>query len=418
VTAIVAVAAGAVLLFAVPLALILPGIYRDEELVRLQRDTVAATRGIDLSGGRDTVELPVSPDALAVYATDGTRVVGRGPAAADGVVGDVLRSGRPADAHAAGRLLVAVPLVSGERVTGAVRAQRSDAAVARRARHGWLLIAAAATLLIALAGAAAVLVGRSLARPLERLSGAALRLGEGDFTARAPASGVAEVDAVGGALAGTAARLQALLARERAFSANASHQLRTPLAALRLALESMELRLEATPELDEALTEVDRLEATIQLLLDVARDAPRTPVTSDLRTLLDAAERRWRGPLAAEGRPLHSELRVAEVEARATPAAVGELLDVLVENALRHGEGAVTLVVREASTGWLALDISDEGTGFAEPSRALTRGVGTGDGHGIGLALAVALAEAEGGRLLLARSGPRPVVTVLLPRVE
>ena len=77
VIAIAAVAAAAVVLFAVPLALVLSNGYRDEDLLRLQRDTIAATRGIDVSGQQaDPIELPRSADVLAVYDAKGRRVAG------------------------------------------------------------------------------------------------------------------------------------------------------------------------------------------------------------------------------------------------------------------------------------------------------------------------------------------------------
>jgi signal transduction histidine kinase len=73
----------------------------------------------------------------------------------------------------------------------------------------------------------------------------------------------------------------------------------------------------------------------------------------------------------------------------------------------------VTLSLRERG-GWLALDVSDEGPGFADPERAFARGAGDGDGHGIGLALARSLAEAEGGSLTIADPGPGPTVRLTL----
>ena len=96
--AIAGVAALAVILFAIPLALALRRTYRDDELLRLQRDAVAATRAIDFGGSSDPVELPASPRALAVYDATGSRVAGRaGPARADALTRAAIAHRRPLD---------------------------------------------------------------------------------------------------------------------------------------------------------------------------------------------------------------------------------------------------------------------------------------------------------------------------------
>ena len=141
VLAIAGVAAVAVLLLAVPLGVVLSRHYRDEDLLRLQRDAVAATREIDVPRtAADRIELPRSSDTLAVYDRSGRRIAGTGPAQAPDTVRRALRTGRPADASGGGRLTVAAPLLVRERVTGALLAQRSDAEAARDARAAWLLI--------------------------------------------------------------------------------------------------------------------------------------------------------------------------------------------------------------------------------------------------------------------------------------
>jgi signal transduction histidine kinase len=414
VIAIAAVAGAAVILFAVPLGLVLQRSYRDEDLLRLQRDTIAASRAIDLSAqGGDPVELPRSADALGVYDRSGRRVAGRGPATAPPDVLAALRRARPADDAGGGQLVVAVPLLAGERVTGAVRAARSDAAAARDTHGAWVVLAAIAAGVVAAACLAALLLGRRLAAPLERLAAAARRLGHGDFSVRAPRAGVVEVDAVGAALDATAARLGELIARERAFTTNASHQLRTPLAALRLELEALALRDGDRDEIAAALAQVDRLQATIETLLAVARDDRRPGEVADLARLVDGAEARWRDVLAAEARPLRTRSTAPRPAALASRQVVDEILDVLLDNAHVHGSGAVTVTLRELD-GWLALDVADQGSGFAdEPEQAMLRLPGA-DGHGIGLALARELAHAEGGRLIVSRTGPGPVFTLLL----
>ena len=128
-------------------------------------------------------------------------------------------------------------------------------------------------------------------------------------------------------------------------------------------------------------------------------------------------EERWHGRLAAEGRPLRVNVNGDDLVAHASPSVVAEVLGVLVDNAHRHGSGAVSLTARAAS-GSIAIDVSDEGPGFAgDPEPAFERRSASagGEGHGIGLDLARSLALAEGGRLLVSRAAPHPVLTLLLP---
>ncbi|MEA2381039.1 MAG: hypothetical protein QOH72_1010 [Solirubrobacteraceae bacterium] len=411
--AIAGVAIAAVVLLALPLAVVLGRIYRDEELLRLQRDTVATTRSIDVDLARpDPIELPRSPDRLAVYDRAGRLRAGRGPAAAPPLVRAALASGTVTDGAGHGVLEVAVALLHNERVTGAVYAVRPDDAAVQDSHSAWLVLGAVAAAIIGLAALAAALLSRRLARPLERLAVSARRIGEGDFSARAAPADIPEVDAAGTALAATAQRIEDLIARERAFTADASHQLRTPLQALRIELEALELRGDAAPELPAALAEVDRLQATIETLLSVARDAPRERPATDLGPLLAQVRDRWSGPLAQQARPLRIVELAAEPVVRASPDVLAEILDVLVSNALEHGSGPVTIAVRDTGD-WLAIDVADEGTGIAPGSGdVFARRVG--GGHGIGLALARSLADAEGARLALTRAGPGPVFTLTL----
>lgn len=420
--AIIAVAAATLALFALPLAVVLRDGYRDQELLRLQRDTVAAARQIDLGAtAGDPVELPDGPDQLAVYDASGSRVAGRprsGPMRADAVVRDATRLRRPATRIRPGVLVTAVPLLTGERVTGAIRAQRSDAVIVRRAHRAWLALAAAAAAVLLLTLLAAVLLGRRLAGPLERLAVAARRLGDGDFSVRAPRGAIREVDAVADALDVTAARLDDLITRERAFSADASHQLRTPLAALRLEIEALQLTGGPSDELGRAVGQIDRLQQTIDTLLSVARDVPRTTSTCDLVELLTQIEHRRRGRLAATGRRLAVTVPPGPVTVRAAPRVISEVLDVLLDNAEQHGAGGVNIEVRVVDERWCAIDVSDQGPGFPDDVQtAFERRAPNSGGHGIGLALARSLAHAEGGRLSVTRGGSSPQVTLVLPHV-
>ena len=414
VVAIAAVAVVSVLALALPLARALQVENRTEELLRLSRDAAAATRQIDISAAPrdDPIELPPADALLAVYGRDGRRIAGDGPGRAPALARTVLRTGRPAEAAGDGRLVAVVPLYAGERVTGALRAERSDARAAAATRHAWRVLGLVALAIIAAAIVAAIVLGRRLTAPLERLADDAERLGHGDFAVRPVASGIREIDAVGGALDTTAQRLDALVQRERAFTADASHQLRTPLQALRIELEGMELRGVEAPELVPAIAQVDRLQGTVATLLALARDATVPDAEADVGDVLDVLTERWTGPLARDGRPLRLAVPAVAPHAAASRAVVEEILEVLLDNAHRHGEGAVTVSAR-SWPGWVGIDVADEGPGLGDdPEACFERSPGD-DGHGIGLALARSLAHAEAGRLT-ARAGAAPVVSLIL----
>ena len=406
-------AALAIGLFGIPLAVAAVVLFRADERAELDRaaDTTAVRVAADLAAGRVPDRVPGGGDDLrvGVYGLDGRRLLGAGPETADGPV-RLAVSGAPAGGVDAGYFVAAVPVTSGTRVVGAVRAASPRSRVRLQIGVAWLAMAGLAGAAVAAATLLARRQSRRLADPLERLAGAAQTLGDGDFTVRLAPAGIAEIDAAGAALTRTAERLGDLVTRERAFSADASHQLRTPLTGLRLRLETaLEAGGDLRPAVLAALEGTDRLERTIDDLLALARDAPHARLPADLPALLAAAEAGW-----PAGRPLRVVLEPGLPGTPASAAATRHILDVLLENARRHGAGAVTVTARDAGAA-VAVDVADEGPGVADPDGVFRRRNPGAAGHGIGLALARALAEAEGGRLLLAHPGPAPVFTFLLP---
>ena len=309
----------------------------------------------------------------------------------------------------ASTVAVSLPVVVGD-ARLILRAASPATGLERQIHSAWLAIVGLG--LTALGGATLVAVyqGRRFAAPLEALAESARRLGDGDFTARAPRSGLPETDDVASALDATADRLGTLVARSRSFGADASHQLRTPLTALRLDIESLEVS-GADPELvAAAMAETDRLEATIDELLALA-EAPRSEEFVDLARLASARLDAWQSLARAEGRRVvfSGPDGIALVQARA--AALGQCLQVLLDNALIHGEGTITVTVDDVPGGGVRLCVADEGPGF--PPRSATPVANRSSGRG--LPLARSLVEAEGGRLQIGRPQHGAIVCLLLP---
>jgi signal transduction histidine kinase len=408
----------AIVLFGVPLALAVYQYAMQSERGELERvaNAVSFTVASDVYDGERIEEIS-GPGLIkvAVYDQHGNQLGGMAPKG-ESEVADALGGG-VGSGKVNGDLVVAVPVTHDDDVIGAVRASAPESAVMQRVVLIWAGMAA----LAALAVAAAWLVGRRQARrlalPLEDLAVAARRLGEGDFSVRTRRGGIPEIDSVGSALNGTAGRLDDLLAREQAFSADASHQLRTPLAGLRLRLEAVLERPddELRAAIAASLVDADRLETTIDELLALARNkraAQTAPI--DLGALLAEMSPEWCARLALQGRDLELKIDSGAQNPSASTAAVRQILGVLIDNATIHGTGTVTVAVRESSDA-VAIDVCDEGAGVSGPENVLfAQRADERNGHGIGLPLARRLAEADDGRLELTQRTP-PVFTLLLP---
>ena len=416
--AILAVTALAVILFALPLGIAVQRLYRTEAVTALQRDAARAAAVVPdtIPGGPVSLPRPSpSQPVIGVYDTAGRRVAGSGPArsalAASGQKTQVR------DAVEGGDLAVIAPIPSDQKAVGTVRAAVPYRTVTDRVHRAWAVMALLA--LIA-TGLAAVLARRQsvrLAAPLERLTRAARALGDGDFTVRAERSGLREADTASRALEDTAAQLGDLLGRERAFNSDVSHQLRTPLTALMVGLEGALDRPDADlrSAIHDALSRGEHLSTTIDDLISLVRPLAGTAAPADLAGLVHDVGARWEAPLAVRGRRLVTAAGPNLPSGPAPPAAVRQILDVLIGNALWHGEGTVTIKAHEADGG-VAIEVSDEGPGLAgEPDELLAGSAERADGHGRGLPLARSLAAAAGGSLVVRRAAPRPVFSLLLP---
>ncbi|WP_371786395.1 sensor histidine kinase [Streptosporangium subroseum] len=417
--AIVGVAALTVALFAVPLAVAVGQLYRNETTGALERDAtwIAAAIPDELTqGGRVPVSLPKGlPSGLTVgvYTTGGRLLSGDGPQTSDVVTS--AHDGHVHDAVENAFLAVSAPIPSDESPAGVVRVATPYDLVEDRVHRAWLVMAGLGVIVIGLATVFALRQSVRLAAPLEHLTRAAQALGAGDFSIRAPRSDVREADAAGLALEATARRLGEVLDRERAFSADVSHQLRTQLTGMLLGLESALARpgADLPRVIGTALARGERLRTVIEDLVRLSRDSRTGAEPFDVRNLLEEARADWHGTLAAQGRRLSVTLSGELPAAQASAAAIRQILRVLLENATIHGRGEIVIDVADLGDA-IAIEVSDQGEGVSEDADIFTRRSGHADGHGIGLALARSLAEAEGGRLTLRRGSP-PVFSLLLP---
>jgi signal transduction histidine kinase len=412
----------ALILLAIPLALAIRSSLYADQRDTLERAALAAAVRVnpDYATG-DPPELP-SPgtgERLGLYDPSLRLHAGSGPRTGDDTVRRAFR-GVFARSQSDGELVVAVPVSHAERVIGVVRASSAVSAVRNRVFLGWAALLGAAVLALAVA----VLVARRqawvLAAPLEDLSRHCRAVTDGDLTARAAPSTIAEIDQVARTHNDMLHSLSELLRHERDFTANASHQLRTPLTGLQLTLEAGLERDDdqLRPVLEEALASTRRLHHTVEEVLRLAGSpGPPHRATADrpVAQLLEETDERWHGLFAQDGRRLDSDTRDAPADVRVPGGPVAEILGVLLDNARAHGHGSVRVAVRDLDDA-LAFDVTDEGTLDTEPARLFARGQtgGGAGGTGIGLALARDLAVSLGGRLFLA-SGDPTTFTLLVP---
>ncbi|MGH2982994.1 MAG: sensor histidine kinase, partial [Solirubrobacterales bacterium] len=225
-------------------------------------------------------------------------------------------------------------------------------------------------------------------------------------------------------------RIEASLERERVFVADASHELRAPLAVLRTELE-LGRRQQRSPEelraaLSSAAEEVDRLSQLAEDLLVIARsDQGRLPIARqrvELETLLERVRERFARRATARGRQIVVDASDNE-SAELDPLRIEQALGNLIENALRHGGGEVRLSARR-DNGATVFEVSDQGPGFPDgfEARAFERFTHadegrTGRGAGLGLAIARAIAVAHGGEVEISDSGAAATtLRITLPR--
>ncbi|MFC4018634.1 histidine kinase dimerization/phospho-acceptor domain-containing protein [Micromonospora sp. GCM10011542] len=269
---------------------------------------------------------------------------------------------------------------------------------------------------------AGLLLARRLARPIRTAATAAARLRAGDRAVRVPVEPPDEVADLAEALNGLAAALSTSEGRQREFLLSVSHELRTPLTAIRGYAEALAdgvIGPEGTADTGRTvLAEAEHLDRLIGDLLALARleaaDFPLEPAPVDLGRLVADAARTWSDRCAAVGVPFRVEVPDAPVPAYTDPGRIRQVVDGLLENALRVVPPGATVVLAARPAGpdpaaGGVLEVRDGGPGFTDDDLAVAfergalhqryRGVRK-VGSGLGLALAAGLVRRLGGEIV------------------
>ena len=232
---------------------------------------------------------------------------------------------------------------------------------------------------------------------------------------------MADLDQVADGLDTSARRLSTLLAADRELTVEASHQLRTPLTALSMRLEEM-IAAADDPEVvreegSAALAQAERLADVVTQLLSPARRA--SGASAELTRIDEIVQQQvveWE-PAFRRARRKLVVIGVRGLHAYVTPGGLAQVLATLLDNALMHGGGTVTLQTSHNARS-VVIEVRDEGKGVPPElvSRIFERTVsGRPEGTGLGLALARTMAAADGGRVVLVK--PKPATfAVFLPR--
>jgi two-component system sensor histidine kinase BaeS len=266
---------------------------------------------------------------------------------------------------------------------------------------------------------AGALLARRLARPIRNAATAAARLRAGDRNVRLPVESPAEAADLARALNALAAALATSEGRQREFLLSVSHELRTPLTAIRGYAEALAdgvVGPEGTPRAAQTmLAEAEHLDRLVSDLLALARleaaDFPLEPVGIDLTQLVADAAEAWGARCAAVGVVLRTEIATGPVPAYTDPGRTRQVIDGLLENALRvvpPGAPVVLAVRPPMADGTAVMEIRDVGPGFTDDDLAVAFERGALHqryqgirkvGSGLGLALAAGLVRRLGGRI-------------------
>ncbi len=327
-------------------------------------------------------------------------------------------------------LSTAVPIVRGGRTRGALEVEQSVEKVNDEVTNHVVALVGVGVLALGLGLGVAWILAGSISRPIDALAGVARRMAAGDLEARAEPRGSSEQVEVSEAFNEMADRLGTVLESQRAFVADASHQLRTPLTGLQLRLEAAAAKAgpgATADELTAAERETERLAAIVGDLLDLASsEQPAEVGRGELSVAAPAAAERWREAAAEQGA---HDLRLAgerDVPVRASERDLAVILDNLIENAVKYSPRHSPIEIGwsgRADAGTLSVTSAGGPLSDEERRRAFERfyrgeSSDRGRGSGLGLPIVAALARRSGGAARLDNRAGGVVAEVTLPRPD
>ena len=400
---------------------------------RLALRKPAAARPVDFPLLSVFKQVEQADNGLVIYLTGGRVLDAKGQMPAGQwrqLAAHVAETGQAFTGTMGSQAIAAVPVFNAgrlvETVLGTVILVRPTAPLDREIAAIWVLFGTICV--VAMIGAALLAFGlaRWVSRPLKGLDAAARRLADGDLEIRAKVeSGPPELRRLGTTFNTMAGRLEALVHGNRAVIADVSHQLRTPLAALRLRLDLLadDTDPETGHELAGALDELARLSRLVDGLLTVARAENVVPVPMTVDVAEVAGERVVAWHPVADDR----SIILATSSAKPVLAWIGEghleqILDNLIANALDAlSPGHMVRLTTTATPTGARITVSDNGPGMSaeDRERAFLRfTTSSPNGTGLGLAIVHRLTISNGGTVRLDETpGGGLTVTLDLPGV-
>ena len=423
----------AIVALGVPLALSLSARVNDEVRSQAQReaDLVAATAAdlltvplradlarLTQTAARDTGGRVIVVDQTGVVLTDSGKPPEVGvnyatasrPELRTALRGTPVQLQRYSSSLHQGLLATAVPIVRNGTTVGAVRVTQKVGSVDAAVTRVELALALIGVIVLALGLLAGRVIAGRIAGPLRRLEDVARDVAGGDTTARAKTEGSREQRSLAKSFNEMTDRLGRLVGSQRAFVADASHQLRTPLTGLRLRIEEARAQgvsAAAAEQLDAGLEEVDRLAAIVEELLVLSRAGERELPGErlELSAVVDRALSRWSAAASERGIVLERG-ELAGGGAWCAAADADRALDVLIENALHYSPHGERVTV---ATGPGRVEVHDRGPGIGpdevdavfERFHRGSAGRSGPAGNGLGLPIARELAREWGGDVTL-----------------